>query len=103
MRRTTVIAVVVSLTLAVTACTSTKTPTTTPSGNVDLNAPRKQGGTVTISNAQGQTWPCAFNPFNPSNNAVSLGFVYEPLVYVNLLNNQAETPMLATSYTWTDN
>ena len=61
--------------------------------------PRKQGGTVTISNEQGQTWPCQFNPFNPANNAESLGFVYEPLVYVDLLNNQAETPMLASGYT----
>jgi peptide/nickel transport system substrate-binding protein len=26
--------------------------------------------------------------------------VYEPLVFVNLLNNAAETPMLASSYTW---
>src|SRR5262249_45600863 len=52
-------------------------------------------------NEQGQTWPCQFNPFNPANNAESLGFVYEPLVYVDLLNNQAETPMLATSYQWT--
>jgi peptide/nickel transport system substrate-binding protein len=100
MRRTTVIAVVVSLALALTACT-TKSPTTTsPSGGVDLNAPRKQGGTVTISNEQGQTWPCQFNPFNPANNQESIGFVYEPLIYVDLLNNQAETPMLATGYTW---
>jgi peptide/nickel transport system substrate-binding protein len=102
MRRTTVIAVVVSLALTVTACSSTKSPTSTPSGGVDLNAPRKQGGTVTISNEQGQTWPCQFNPFNPANNVESLGFVYEPLVFVDLLNNQAETPMLASSYTWSD-
>jgi peptide/nickel transport system substrate-binding protein len=94
---------VVGLALAVTACTSPKsTDTTNQSGNVDLNAPRKQGGTVTISNEQGQTWPCAFNPFNPANNVESLGFVYEPLVYVDLLNNQAETPMLATGFTWVD-
>jgi peptide/nickel transport system substrate-binding protein len=103
MRRTTVVAVVVALAFAVTACTSTQSPNTTPpSGGVDLNAPRKQGGTVTIANTQGQTWPCQFNPFNPAANAVSLGFVYEPLVYVNLLNNQAETPMLATGYAWSD-
>ena len=58
----------------------------------------KQGGTVTISNEQGQTWTCQFNPFNPAVNLESLGFVYEPLVFVNVLSNQAETPMLATSY-----
>jgi peptide/nickel transport system substrate-binding protein len=61
----------------------------------------RQGGTVTISNEQGQTWPCNFNPFNPSNNLESIGFVYEPLVFVNLLRNQETTPMLAASYTWT--
>jgi len=103
MRRTTIIAVVASLALAATACSSSKSPTTpTPSGSVDLNAPRQQGGTVTIANEQGQTWPCQFNPFNPANNVESLGFVYEPLVYVDLLNNQAETPMLATTYSWSD-
>jgi peptide/nickel transport system substrate-binding protein len=60
----------------------------------------KAGGTVTISNEQGQTWPCQFNPFNPAVNSESIGFVYEPLVYVNVLKNGAETPMLASSYTW---
>src|SRR5450631_3058286 len=55
---------------------------------------------VTISNEQGQTWPCQFNPFNPANNSESLGVVYEPLVFVNALKNAAETPMLASSYVW---
>jgi peptide/nickel transport system substrate-binding protein len=60
----------------------------------------KPGGTVTISNEQGQTWPCQFNPFNPAVNSESLGFVYEPLVFVDAVNNGAATPMLASSYTW---
>ncbi|BEP15145.1 ABC transporter substrate-binding protein [Acidothermaceae bacterium B102] len=60
----------------------------------------KPGGTVVISNEQGQTWPCQFNPFNPAVNSEADGFVYEPLVYVNALKNGAETPMLASSYTW---
>jgi peptide/nickel transport system substrate-binding protein len=63
-------------------------------------AAHKQGGTVTIANVQGQTWTCQFNPFNPAVNPESLGFVYEPLVYVNILRNAQETPMLASSYTW---
>ena len=50
--------------------------------------------------SQGQTWTCQFNPFNPAVNSVSLGFVYEPLVFVNLLQDQKETPMLASSYQW---
>jgi peptide/nickel transport system substrate-binding protein len=64
------------------------------------NGPYKPGGTVTISNEQGQTWSCQFNPFNTSDQLESLGTVYEPLVYVDILNNQAETPMLASSFTW---
>lgn len=60
----------------------------------------KKGGTVTIANVGGQTWSCQFNPFNPAVYQESFGFVYEPLVYINLLKNQAETPMLASSYAW---
>jgi peptide/nickel transport system substrate-binding protein len=100
MRRFKTLTALVALGLTLGACSSAnnQTPNTGPS--VDLNAPRKQGGTVTISNAQGQTWSCQFNPLNPSVNAVSIGFVYEPLVYVNLLDNETETPMLASSYQW---
>src|SRR3954452_2716466 len=57
-------------------------------------------GVLTIANVAGQTWTCGFNPFNPSVNYLSFGFVYEPLIYVNALKNNAETPMLATGYQW---
>jgi peptide/nickel transport system substrate-binding protein len=88
--------------LTVAGCsTSAKKKPTASSTSPGANATPKQGGTVTISNEQGQTWTCAFNPFNPSNNLESVGFVYEPLVFVNLLRNQEETPMLASSYKWT--
>jgi peptide/nickel transport system substrate-binding protein len=111
MRRTSkatkVLAIVATTALLVAACTSAKKKAgTTPSGS---SAPEgtsvgkaihKQGGTLTISNEQGQTWPCQFNPFNPAVYLESVGFVYEPLVFVNLLKNQAETPMLASSYKW---
>jgi len=101
MRRNAGIAALLAIGLVVSGCSSAGSHATPKaSASVDLNAPRKQGGTVTISNEQGQTWPCQFNPFNPANYAESLGFVYEPLIYVNLLNNQAETPMLASSYQW---
>jgi peptide/nickel transport system substrate-binding protein len=105
MRRTKVLAVLIGVSLLGTAaCTSAATTSGNPkpTASVDLNAARKQGGTVTISNEQGQTWPCQFNPFNPSASAESLGFVYEPLIYVDILNNQAETPMLASGYKWAD-
>jgi peptide/nickel transport system substrate-binding protein len=60
----------------------------------------KKGGTVTIANVGGQTWPCQFNPFNPAVNQVALGFVYEPLTFVNVLKAGATTPMLASAFTW---
>ena len=55
---------------------------------------------LTISNENGATWTCAFSPFNGSDTLVSVGFVYEPLVYVNPLQNGATTPMLATAWNW---
>ena len=102
MRRTKVVALLVGLCLGVTACSSSAGHSAAPktSASADQNTTHKQGGTVTIANEQGQTWPCQFNPFNPANSAESIGFVYEPLIYVDMLNNQAETPMLATSYQW---
>jgi peptide/nickel transport system substrate-binding protein len=101
MRRSKTIAVLIALGLALTACQSKGTPSSnsTATGTATTH---KQGGTVTISNEQGQTWPCQFNPFNPAVNQEAVGFVYEPLIFVNLLNNQAETPMLASSYKWSD-
>ena len=57
-------------------------------------------GSVVIANTQGQTWTCGFNPFNPSTNTVSFGPVYEPLIFVNALKNQATTPMLASAFQW---
>jgi peptide/nickel transport system substrate-binding protein len=80
--------------------TGTGTGTGAREGSSTDKAAHKQGGSVTIANTQGQTWTCQFNPFNPAVNPVSLGFVYEPLVYVNLLEDQKETPMLASSYQW---
>jgi len=99
MRRSKTIVVLMALGM-LTACQSNGKTTANSSPNSTAETTHKQGGTVTISNEQGQTWPCQFNPFNPAVNLESLGFVYEPLVYVNLLKNQAETPMLASSYQW---
>lgn len=70
------------------------------SGSSANNTTHAKGGTVTIANVGGQTWTCQFNPFNPSDYQEALGFVYEPLVYVNILQNSKETPMLASSYKW---
>jgi peptide/nickel transport system substrate-binding protein len=109
MRRTTIAAAVaMSVSLLAAACSGSDTATSSDNGtgttakeaSSTAKATHKQGGTLTIANVQGQTWTCQFNPFNPAVNTVSLGFVYEPLVFVNLLQDQKETPMLASSYQW---
>jgi peptide/nickel transport system substrate-binding protein len=56
--------------------------------------------TLTISNENGALWTCAFSPLNTSDTLLSVGFVYEPLVYVNPLQSGKTTPMLATSWNW---
>jgi peptide/nickel transport system substrate-binding protein len=59
------------------------------------------GGTLTISDAQ-FLWTCGFSPFNPNSNFLSVGPVYETLMFVNTLQNAKVTPWLATSYAWSD-
>ena len=59
------------------------------------------GGTLTISDAQ-FLWSCGFSPFNPQSNFLSVGVVYETLMFVNTLQNAKVTPWLATSYAWSD-
>ena len=107
--RITIATVALSVSLLAAACSGSTTTTSTDNngtgtsareGSSTDKATHKQGGSVTIANVQGQTWTCQFNPFNPAVNSVALGFVYEPLVYVNLLQDQKETPILASSYQW---
>lgn len=59
-------------------------------------------GTLTLSNEQGALWTCSFNPFNPANLAdgSSMGQLYEPLAFVNTLQNAKASPWLATSWAW---
>ena len=59
------------------------------------------GGTLTISDAQ-FLWTCGFSPFNPNSNFLSVGPVYETLMFVDTLQNAKTTPWLATSYAWSD-
>jgi len=58
------------------------------------------GTSVTISNEQGATWTCGFNPFNASLIDWSFGPVYEPLVFVDELKSAKATPWLANKYAW---
>jgi peptide/nickel transport system substrate-binding protein len=59
-----------------------------------------KSSTLTISNESGTLWTCGFNPLNAATSNLSVGFFYEPLVYINPLQNAKTTPMLASSYTW---
>jgi peptide/nickel transport system substrate-binding protein len=87
--------------LAVTACGgSSKKSTTTSTTSTGSNGPA--AASVTISNEQGTTWTCNFNPFNASVMFLSFGPVYEDLVYQNLLQSGKATPWLASSYAWSN-
>ncbi len=73
--------------------------TQAPSGGASV------GGKLVIANASGSTWSCQFNPFNPSVSGTSIGFVYEPLQFVNWLQQNTDgsnkvTPWLATDSSW---
>ncbi len=59
----------------------------------------KMGGTVVIDNVSGSLWTCGFNPYGPSTATLAAGILYEPLIYVNPLNN-AQQSWLSTGYSW---
>src|SRR5947209_4748108 len=60
------------------------------------------GTSVTISNEQGATWTCGFNPMSADLVDWSFGPVYEPLVFVDELKSGAATPWLASKYAWSN-
>jgi peptide/nickel transport system substrate-binding protein len=88
-RHAVLISSLAALSLLTAACGTTSNSSGTPS----------KGGTLVIDNESGTLWNCGFNPFNANVNFLVFGPVYEPLVYINLLNGK-ETPMLASSYKW---
>src|SRR5580693_10093733 len=59
-------------------------------------------GVLTIDNESGGTWACDFNPFNLSYISYSLGNVYEPLLFINTLQNAKASPWLASAYAWSN-
>ena len=87
------VAVLATAGLLAAACSSSSSST---SGTSNA-AP---SGVLTIDNESGGTWTCDFNPFNLSYISYSLGNVYEPLMFVNTLQNAKVSPWLATSYAW---
>ncbi|HLX34384.1 MAG TPA: ABC transporter substrate-binding protein [Candidatus Limnocylindrales bacterium] len=63
------------------------------------------GGKLVIDNESGSTWTCQFNPFNPSVSGTSVGFIYEPLEFVDALKTNPDgsnvtTPWLASASQW---
>ena len=98
MRRLKMLGVLIAAGLLAAAC-GTSSPS---SSGKSSSGP---SGTLTLSNEQGALWTCSFNPFNPSNlnEGVTMGQVYEPLVFVNTLQNEKTTPWLATAWKWSKN
>ena len=79
------------------ACSSSSPSTSSSAGTTS-----GPSGTLTIDNESGSLWTCNFNPFNLSDNYLSFGPVYEPLMFVNTLQNAKVSPWLASSYAWGD-
>jgi peptide/nickel transport system substrate-binding protein len=97
MRRLKVIGVIIASVLLAAACGSSGKSSAGKSSS--SSGPR---GVLTISNEQGALWTCNFNPFNLSYVGLSLGNVYEPLVFVNTLQSGKQTPWLASSWAWSN-
>jgi len=97
MRRLKAIGALVAVGVLAAACSAGKGG---GSGSGNGSGSTKATNTVTISNENGALWTCDFSPFNGSDTLLSVGFVYEPLVYVNPLQSGKTTPMLATSWKW---
>jgi peptide/nickel transport system substrate-binding protein len=95
MRRFLLTGVAALVTVALAACGSS------PGSSGAAGGP---SGTLTISNASGTQWNCAMNPFNPGSlgEGVTMGQVYEPLMFVDTLQNAKVTPWLASSYAWSN-
>ena len=85
------------LAAALAACSSSPS-SSSPSGSGSSGSGNGPTGTLTISNEQGTQWNCSFNPFNPGNlgEGVTMGQVYEPLMFVDTLENAKVTPWLAS-------
>jgi peptide/nickel transport system substrate-binding protein len=71
------------------------------SGSGSSGGSKTSGGTstVTISNESGGLWSCGFSPYNADVNFQSIGFIYEPLLFINSLKStQPPQPWLASAY-----
>jgi peptide/nickel transport system substrate-binding protein len=102
MRRLLLTGAAALLAAALAACSSSGSSGS--SGAAGSAAGKGPSGTLTIVNASGTQWNCSFNPFNPGvlGEGVTMGQVYEPLAFVDTLENAKATPWLATSWAWSD-
>ena len=103
MRRLLLTSAAALLAAALAACSSSGS--TGASGSTGSNTGAKgPSGTLTIINVAGTQWNCSFNPFNPSDlgTGITLGEVYEPLAFVNSLQDAKATPWLATKWAWSN-
>ena len=98
MRRLTRYGVIVAAGLLAAGCSAGSGSSSSPGSS--SSAKTSTNSVLTISNENGALWTCGFNPLNASDTLLSVGFIYEPLVYVNPLQNGKTTPMLATSWNW---
>ena len=92
MKRFRLLTVLATMGLLVSAC----------GGSSGGNSSGAGAGKLVIDNETGSTWTCHFNPFNPSVNGASNGFVYETLESVDILHNASATPWLATRSQWSN-
>jgi peptide/nickel transport system substrate-binding protein len=114
MRRPLSLTALVSAALVIAACSPSSSaspgagsPGATSGGPV-ASAPGntgKVGGKLVIDNESGSTWSCQFNPFNPSVSGQAIGFMYEPLEFVNALKTNPDgsnvvSPWLASDSSW---
>jgi peptide/nickel transport system substrate-binding protein len=101
MRRLISLGVIIGAGLLAAGCTagSGSSTTSTPSSG-NSKAATTSSSTLTIDNENGSTWTCDFNPYNQAENFLTVGFDYEPLVFVDPLAAGKTTPMLATSWSW---
>ena len=98
MRRLTRYGVIVAAGMLAAGCSAGSGSSSSPGSS--SSAKTSTNSVLTISNENGALWTCGFNPLNASDTLLSVGFIYEPLVYVNPLQNGKTTPMLASSYSW---
>ena len=100
MKRLGLLASVIALAVAAAGCGSSSS---TSSATTAKNS-GQVGGKLVIGSYLGTTWSCQFNPFNPADNVLSVGFVYEPMEYINILQpGTAPRPWLATGSAWSNN